>query len=152
MKTTRYEDFLTFAINNEIEAAKLYERFAGELKTGPHAKLLKKLAGMERDHEVQLQQVKNGLLEKFGAADRAVDLQLADFMVERPLSPESSIEDIVLFAIKSEQKAFELYEALASLEHQDASTRELLRQLADEERKHKFDLESEFEREFFREN
>jgi rubrerythrin len=152
MGATRYDDFLSFAINNEIEAAGLYERYAARAKTTAQAKLLTRLAAMERNHEEQLTRLKAGLPEKLGGRDRLIDLHIGDFLADRPLTEESSVEDLAVFAIKAEQKAFELYDALAALEHDDLLTKELLSRLAAEEKKHKYDLETEFEREFLREN
>jgi rubrerythrin len=151
MASTRYDDFLSFAIKNEAEAAALYERFAAQTKTPAQAKLLRRLAAMERDHETQLGKVRAGLAAAQGARARVIDLHLSDFLVDRQLTEDSSVEDLVVFAIKAEHKAFELYDALARLE-EDPSTQALLSRLAADEKKHKYDLEIEFEKEFFREN
>jgi rubrerythrin len=151
MEETRFNDFLEFAIGNEIEAALLYEKYAGMAAFPAQKRLLEKMAVMERGHEAALKKVVAGNQSSLPSQPVPEDLHLADFLVDGPLSPDSSIEEVLIFSIKAEQKAFDLYSRLADLEEEPA-TKALLMKLAGEEKRHKFDLESQFEKGFMKEN
>jgi rubrerythrin len=151
MSSNRLSDFLAYAIKNEQEAAALYEKSMAIVKAPAQKQLLKAMSVMERNHEAALKRIAAGEQVELGFKDRSVDLRLSDYLVDLPLTPESDLEDVVIFAIKAEQKAFELYSALARLE-EDPSTRRLLEQLASEEKKHKVDLELQFEKQFLNDN
>ena len=151
MAKTRFEDFLEFAIKNEIEAAQVYEKYAAICAFPAQKQLLGKMAIMERNHEASLKKVREGGIGTLPGKTIPADLHLSDYLVESDLSHESSIEDVLVFSIKAEQKAFDLYTALAELE-EEPLTKALLTKLAGEEKKHKFDLESQFEKGFLREN
>jgi rubrerythrin len=151
MPNTRIEDFLDFAIANEAEAALLYEKTAALCRLPAQKQLLQKMANMEHGHEAALKKVRTGGETSLSGKTTPPDLQLADFMVSGTLSPESTIEDVLVFSIQAEQKAFDLYSRLAALEEEPA-TKTLLTKLANEEKQHKFDLESQLEKGFMKEN
>ena len=68
----------------------------------------------------------------------------------RNLVEDSSIEDVYVFAMKAEQKAYELYSELAGLELEEKA-KAMFAALAAEEKKHKEGLEVEYEKECMRE-
>jgi len=150
MNSVRYRDFLDLAIRQEIDAAQLYERYAANARPGLRMLLLE-LAFMEREHEKKLKQFAAGGRVEGAGAKPGVDMKLADYSVEITLSEQSELSDVMIFAMKAEQKAYELYRKLASLEH-DISSRQLFEQLAAEEKKHKIDLENQFEQQVMPEN
>lgn len=151
MTKTRFEDFLEFAIKNEIEAALTYEKYAALCAFPAQKQLLERMAAMERNHEAALRKARESGTGLLPGKTMAADLHLSDFMVDNTLTSDSSIEEVLVFSIKAEQKAFDLYTALAKLE-EDGPTKALLIKLAGEEKKHKFDLESQFEKGFMKEN
>lgn len=151
MPKTRYDDFLEFAIKNEIEAASLYEKYAGECGSPAQRNLLTRLAAMERGHETVLKKIRDGSASSLLGQVTPVDLRVSDFLVETTLTSESTLEEVFIFAMKAEQKAFDLYNALAGLE-EDTAAKGLFRSLANEELAHKHDLEGEFEKTFMKEN
>ena len=151
MNRTRLGDFLSFAIKNETEAAELYEKYVSLVKSAAQKELLQAMAAMERGHEGRLKALAAGENVALGFNDKAVDLHISDFQVDVTLKPESSLEDAMIFAMKAEQKAFELYQALAGLE-EDPEVKALLMRLASEEKRHKYDLETRFEKRFQQEN
>jgi len=151
MAKTRFEDFLDFAILNESEAARLYETSAGVCNLPVQKQLLEKMAAMERGHEMALKKIREGGSSSLLGRKTGIDLTLAEFMVPVTLTPDSPLEDVLIFSIKAEQKAFELYHHLEELE-EDPATKSLLQKLAGEEKKHKADLEALFEKKFMNEN
>jgi rubrerythrin len=151
MSASRFRDFIQLAIDNEIAAAELYEKYSGIVSVQSGKKLLESMALMERGHEKKLKEfLKTGTswFSKIGILD---DMHISDYMDGPELTENSSVQDVFVFAMKSEQKAYELYARLGLLET-DSLVKNLFTTLADEEKKHKHDLEAEYEKEFLREN
>lgn len=151
MASERFDDFVRFAIDREIEAAALYEKYATVASARSSRELLLQMAVMERGHEAKLR----GLLATgkgdFARPGTVDDLHLSDFIVECPVNDATDLQGVFLFAIQAEQKACALYTRLARLE-EETETRELFAVLAAEEQQHKHDLEVEYERQFMSEN
>lgn len=146
---TRIEEIIKFAIGEEIKAAELYEKNAKKVKDTSAQRMLEEMALMEHGHEQKLRKfLETGadILVKIG---EVADLQISDFLVEKELTDESSLQDVLIFAMKAEQKAFELYTRLAEMEVSTDTVR-LFRELAEEEKRHKLDLETEYEKEYMR--
>jgi rubrerythrin len=151
MGGSRFEDFLALAIDKEIEAATLYEKYSHLVKASSSKRLLADMALMERGHEKKLKDfMKTGTayFSKIGVID---DMHVSDFMTQPALTENSPLADVFVFAMKEEQRAFDLYSRLGALE-QEGTVKQLFGALADEEKRHKHDLEVEYEKEFMREN
>lgn len=146
---TRIEEIIKFAIGEEIKAAELYEKNAKTVKEPGAQRMLEDMALMERGHEQKLRKFEETGADTLARIGEVADLQISDFLVEKVLTEDSSIQDVFIFAMKAEQKAFELYTRLAELEASTDTVR-LFRELAEEERRHKLDLESEYEKEYMR--
>lgn len=146
---TRVEEIFKFAIGEEIKAAELYEKNAAIIQDAGAQRMLEEMALMERGHEQKLRKFEETGKDTLVKIGEVPDLQISDFLVEKELTEDSSIQDVFIFAMKAEQKAFELYTRLAGLEVSTDTVR-LFRELAEEERKHKLDLESEYEKEYMR--
>jgi rubrerythrin len=151
MANSRFEDFLQFAIEQEREAARLYEQNAVQVQSRSARELLLQMAAMERAHQQLLEEVARRGTAAFPLLGEISDMQLAHFVVDFKLTPQSSLEEVFLFAIKAEQKAATLYARLAQLEL-DEDTRALFERLVREEQGHKNQLEAEFEQAFMSEN
>jgi rubrerythrin len=146
MDNLRLRDFVDFAVQREIEAALFYERCAAQSGLAPQKALLSELAAMERGHEQRLGEFqKTGKVDSF-ARKMPPDLKLSDFMVAEEVSADSPLQDIFIYAMKKEQKAYELYEWLAALEAEDEATKAFFHELAAMEKGHKHDLEIEYEK------
>ena len=146
---TQVEEIIKFAIGEEIKAAELYEKYAAIIQDAGAKRMLEEMALMERGHERKLRNFEETGRDTLAKIGEIPDLQISDFLVEKELTEDSSIQDVFIFAMKAEQKAFELYTKLAELEVSTGTVR-LFRELAEEERKHKLDLEGEYEKEYMR--
>ncbi len=151
MSEHRFLDFIDFAIHQEIEAANLYELYAAKVSSRSARELLSRMAAVEREHQRKLEEFRRTGENRFPEDRKVADLHIADFMAAPMLTKESAIADVYAFAMRAEQKAFELYTRLAGLEL-DPAVRELFERLAAEEKKHKHDLESEYEQSAMTEN
>ena len=146
-----FTDVITFAIGQEIEAAELYEKYAQVVKDRGAQMMLEEMAQMERGHEQKLKKFLETGQKELAAFGEIADLHVSDYLVEKELTEESSIQDVFVFAMKAEEKAYALYIRLAALEA-DTDKLMLFAELAEEEKKHKYNLEQEYEREILREN
>lgn len=147
MDTERITDFIKFAIDQERLAAELYGTHAASATSRPAQQLLEEMAAVERGHEAKLTALLATGMASFPNNGEVRDLHVSDFMVLDELAPDAALDAVFVFAMKAEQKAHDLYASLASLESDDA-TRDLLQSMAEEESKHKRDLEEQYERGF----
>lgn len=148
---TGFEDFIQFAIEQEQAAAELYAKYSARVQDRATKEMLNSMAEMERGHETKLKSLKQSGTSTFPEPAKITDIQLSDFMTEPSLNEDSDIQDVFVFAMKAEQKAYELYTRLAQMEV-DAGTKELFEFLAADEKKHKYDLETTYEDIFMKEN
>jgi rubrerythrin len=151
MSNVKISEIIDFAIKEEVGAYNLYIQTAKKLKTPALAGMLQDLARMEKNHEARLQAFKKGKLEQIGGGTRAVDLKITDYLVATPLKPESSLQEVLVFAMKAEQKAQDLYGRLSKLSVKPEAAA-LFLDLSLEEAKHKSDLENAYDENILQEN
>jgi rubrerythrin len=151
MSEVNLNEILDFAITEEVRAYTLYALTAKRVKNPGMVSLLNSLVNMEKGHEAKLTAFKKGKLQQFGALKKGEDLKIADYLVDVKITPESSVQDVMVFAIKAEQKAFALYSRLAQLSIQEEAV-QVFSGLAAEEKQHKIDLEKAYDDEIYQEN
>jgi rubrerythrin len=144
------ENVVQFAIEQEIKAAELYEKYAARIQDRGARKMLEEMALMERGHEKKLKMFLSSGKDLYSIKGVVPDIHISDFLVEKPLHDESSIQDVFIVAMKAEGNACALYSRFAAMALHEEHTA-LFLQLAEEEKKHKYDLEQEYEREVLRE-
>ncbi len=147
----QFKNLVEFAIRQEQAAAELYEKYAVLVNSRSAKIILESMAAMEQGHEARLKKMleeEENFLPKPGSVD---DVHISDFVVAPTLTENSDIQDVFIFAIKSEEMAANLYTKLAEVQASEEG-QELFRSLAEEEKKHKFDLETEYESAFMSEN
>jgi len=150
MSSEFFNEAIEFAIEEERKAAELYEKTAENAGNSEIVPILQDMAKMERGHEKKLKAFKEGKLKNIGKTV-VQDLKIGDYMVDVELTDSSSIQDVLIFSIKSEAKANELYTFLANA-LSDPAEKEIFLQLANEESKHKFDLEKVYDDKMYSEN
>jgi rubrerythrin len=142
------QDVLIFAIRREDDARKLYLMFQDMVKDPGAKALLKDLADYELGHKNLLEKaLKGGEVRRIGGKKKIADLHLGDYMVAGDIGPDSSPQDVMLFAIKKEQEAYNLYHVLLG-NYGETELEELFSRLAKEELGHKETLEREYEEHF----
>jgi len=142
------EDVLREAIQGEIESYSLYTDAVKLIKAEHIKEMLRQLAGEELKHRIALEK----LLANPGSVRRGIrqiqqapiqDYKIGDHLVVKPLGPESTFQDVCIFASRKEQQAHELYRDLA--EQNEGETRDLLAAIAKDELRHKNLVESWYE-------
>jgi len=142
------DDILDFAIAQEEKAAALYERLAGEVKSASTRKFFEGLIQEELRHKKNLMDVKAG--KKFsiaaGAAapEKVMDLKIADYLVEVQPDKTMDYRQALIMAMHAEKAEFRLYKDLAERAETDEMKR-FFEYLANEEAKHKLQLELEYD-------
>jgi len=134
------EEILTEAIQGEVESYELYTNAATMVKA-PHIKdTLLELAQEELGHKAMLE----NMLAHPASLRRGVkrlrsepiqDYKVGDHLVVKPLTPDSTFQDVLIFASRKEQQSHELYRDLA--EENEGEIRDLFEAMARDELRHK---------------
>jgi len=142
------EKILRDAIQGEADAYELYTNTA-TLVQAEHIKgLLRELAQEELGHKIILEKMlaNPGQIQgQIRGVQQATieDYKIADHLVARPLGPNSTFQDVCIFAAKKEQQSHELYKDLAA--QNTGEVRELLDAMAKDELRHKNLVEGWYE-------
>ena len=150
MEKDLFVEIIQFAIDGEQEAVDAYTT-ASEMVTGANVKeMLLGLARQEQMHKKKLESI-----DRERVADTAIvnvpDLRIADFMDDVTVTADMGYQDILMVAMKREEKAHNLYTTLAS-NTDDAELRKVFELLAQEEAGHKLALEKEYDEHVLTEN
>ncbi|WP_419661454.1 Rbr6: ruberythrin [Desulfosarcina variabilis str. Montpellier] len=142
MDFNSFEEILDFAIEREKQAVKFYQRLVDQ-ETFPASKqTLTEFVEEETKHQ--------RLLEDFKKGKRSIveykyewipDIKRSDYIVDMKYEPGMDFAEILRLAMKREEKALRLYNALAT-KTDDAECIKLFKLLAQEEAKHKQTFET----------
>ena len=146
------KDAIKIAIKEEINAYNLYMETSKKVSGAGTKKMLEELAEMEKGHrkllEVVFEKQKSDVLGKNIPGHNPA---IADFLVEVELTEHSSVQDVMIFAMKAEEKAYNFYTELKK-QFSGTALENLFNSLAEEEKGHKTKLEQEYEDNILREN
>ncbi len=152
MANKQLKEIMEMAIQYEADASEFYATAADTAKNPAAKTLLKELAGIELKHKEKLE---NFNLDDVAHEDHAVpqthDLHVSDYLLDKGVSPDSTAQDIMVHAMKREQKAYEFYaRMLKSVTSEDV--RSLFEELAAEELEHKAKIETGYDDVVYKEN
>ena len=147
MNFENLDEILDFAIEKEIEAADFYRTVAGEERYADTSKMFKEFAAEEDKHKKLLENFKEKGIDKSLEEYQlrwVRDLKRSDFVVEQEYHPGLPYQDVLMLAIKREEKALRLYnDFLEQVENPDS--KKLFQVLCQEEAKHKRSLENMYD-------
>lgn len=142
------EEILREAIQGEIDSHKLYTD-AVVLVQAEHVKgMLRELAQEELGHRTALEKMLANpsrvsyQVRKLQEAP-IEDYRIGDHLVVRPLGPDSTFQDVCIFASRKEQESHELYRDMA--EQNEGEIRDLLEAMSKDELRHKNLVEAWYE-------
>ena len=150
MDRREFQDVIDKAIQLEIEAANFYRGLQEQVKNDSSKILLKELENMEWGHKHILEHLDIEGIENYESKN-IPDLKISDALIDPADNSYMSIQDVLATAIKKEEEAVKLYLELAN-EAGDKRIKNLLLRLADEEAKHKLQLETIYDNEILYEN
>jgi rubrerythrin len=142
------EEILSQAIQGEADAYELYSG-AAEMVQADHVKaMLRELAQEEAGHKVALERMRDDPTQlqwqvRELRAATIEDYKIGDHLVVRELGPDSTFQDVCIFASRKEQESYELYLDLAA--QSSGEVRDLLEAMAKDELRHKNLVEGWYE-------
>jgi len=144
MKFENLEAIIDFAIEKEIEAAEFYEEASTEESFSGAKEMLKEFSKEERKHQSLLEKFKTQGLDQSLSGYKLKwikDIKRGDYLVEMKHEKGMAYNDLLLLAIKREEKALKLYNDLLK-EVETGDSKKLFQELSQEEATHKLKLET----------
>jgi rubrerythrin len=143
-------EILRLAAMKENEAHWFYKKVSGRVKDPGAKKILSDFAEEELKHKELLENFDVAKLESWQPA-QVQDLRISDFLEDRPVSEDSPPQEIMIYAMKREEKAKTFYEKAAAATS-DGAVRRTFEMLAQEEARHKLELEKVYDEVILKEN
>lgn len=140
MTKEKFNEVINFAIAGEKEAIKFYHKLQEKVKFQAQIKMLKEFEDMEKGHIVILENIRNKGFEKIEIKE-ITDLHISDYIVDTEPSEDMNYQDILITAMKKEEKANKLYSEMAN-NFPGTELEQLFRKLASEEAGHKLHFET----------
>ncbi len=140
-------EILDFAIEKEQEAADFYTEASEQEAMSGSRDMLKEFAGEELKHKQMLEDLKTGKVDdsiKEYKLKWITDIKRSDYLTDLEYEKGMSYRDMLLLAMKREEKALKLYnDLLDNAESEEA--KKLFQILCQEEAKHKLALETMYD-------
>ncbi|MBC8443762.1 MAG: ferritin family protein [Deltaproteobacteria bacterium] len=144
MSFENLNDVLDFAIEREIEAAEFYRSLAVEESMSGTREMFKEFAEVEKSHQTMLEDLKAGKVGEKLAGYKLKwipDMKRSDYVVDMEYRKGMPYNEILLIAMKREEKALQLYNELLK-EAEPEAVKRVFKILCQEEAKHKLALET----------
>lgn len=144
------EEIIAFAVKREETAYRLYQQAAEKSTSIASRKMFQEMAAEEAGHKEVFSRIE--VAESAGRASaRIPDSKIAEYITDVPLRPDMSYDEIIRYAMKTEENAWRLYLAAAEVA-EDPKLKKTLEAFAEVERGHKKRLEEMFEERVLTEN
>ena len=147
MKFENLEAIVDFAIEKEKEAVEFYSDISRQEKFSGTSKMFAEFADEERKHQRLLEDFKTkGVTESLNNYQLKwiTDIKRSDYAVELEYAPGMAYNDILMLAMKREEKALQLYNDFLDQADTDDG-KKLFKVLCQEEAKHKLALETMYD-------
>jgi hypothetical protein len=144
MQFKNLDEIIDFAIEKEKEAAVFYSTLSEQEHFAGKKEMLKEFSAQERKHQALLEDLKAGKVDqqlqdyKFKWIK---DIKRSDYVDDVVYHPGMSYNELLLLAMKREEKALKLYNTLLANAQTDAQ-KKVFKMLCQEEAKHKLSLET----------
>jgi rubrerythrin len=147
MEFKNLDAILNFAIEKEIEAAEFYTSISKQEIFSGAGEMFKEFAQEERKHQSMLEEFKTkGVTSRMKKYDFKwiTDIKRSNYVVDLEYSPGMGYNEILMLAMKREEKALKLYnDFLAQADSDESKT--IFKILCQEEAKHKLALETMYD-------
>ncbi len=138
---------IDFAIDKEKEAEHFYEQLSKQASLSASKETFQELAREERKHQILLEKMEqNDILASIAEYDLRwiEDIKRSDYITELEYENGMGYRDILIIAMKREEKALKLYNDL--LKKSETKThKKTFKILCQEEAKHKLRLETMYD-------
>ncbi|MBT3880197.1 MAG: ferritin family protein [Candidatus Scalindua sp.] len=152
MADKQLTEIMDMAIQFETDANEFYLT-ASDIAKDPSAKtLLKELATIELKHKEKLEEFNlDDVAHEHHTIPETHDLHVSDYLMDKEITPTSTSQDIMVHAMKREQKAYEFYARMLKVVT-SGEVKILFEELAAEELEHKAKIETEYDDVVYKEN
>ncbi len=137
------DEVLDFAIGLEQDAAEFYLQLAEKMAKPEMKTVFEEYADEEKRHKEKLIKLKSEGGGKIAVRD-VLDLKISEYTLDIEPSADMELQDALLFVMKREKAAANLYADLAA-KVEDEAIRGALELLAHEEAEHKLYFEAEYD-------
>jgi rubrerythrin len=141
------ERALDLAIMMEEQSVQLYTTAMNTVQNPGSKQFLKELIEIEEGHKKKLLEIKSSpekIAEIGSLHSKIPDLGIAETSSEGTLSPGADYQQVLIFAAQREKGAHDYYMSLAA-NYRGKQIGEMFEAFAQEEMKHKFQLEREYD-------
>lgn len=138
------------AVEQEDKAYKFYTEALKVVKDAAAKVWLKELADEELKHKKLLENLDVSKIKKFKPG-KIQDLHITEYLVDKDMAEVKDAQDLLIVAMKKEQKSYNFYVSLAKSTDSD-DAKKACKMLAQEELKHKHKLELYYDDIVFRED
>jgi len=146
MKET-FEELIRKAIRKEADSAAFY-RMASERVQSGISKTFREMAEDEEKHRKLLEQLDWEKVEQYKLED-IPDLKISEFLEDVHYDENMTYQDSIRMAIKNEEKSHNMYLLSAKRVAGEPKIEKLFKMLAQEEAKHKLQLEQLYDDEVY---
>ena len=140
MSLDTLQDILAFAMDKEDASYRLYHEAAGKAGSISGRKMFEEMAEEEAEHKRLIARFDPEIVARY-TFPHVPDLKIGDYLHEVAYRPDMTFQEILIFAMKEEERAFQLYTRAETMTS-DPDLKRLLLMLANEEKRHKFKLEA----------
>ena len=140
-------EIIDFAISKEIEAADFYRDVSGQETFSGKKEMFLEFAAEEQKHQKLLEDLKAGKSEaELGEYEFKwiTDIKRSDYVDDIEYKPGMAYNDILMLAMKREEKALKLYNEMLANAETDVA-KKVFKMLCQEEAKHKLALETMYD-------
>ncbi len=137
-------EIIDFAIEKEKEAAEFYLSISKQEQFSGKQEMLLEFSAQERNHQKLLESLKAGKTGKEleGYKFKWIkDIKRSDYVVEIKYRPGMPYNELLMLAMKREEKALKLYNEMLTKAETDEQ-KKVFKMLCQEEAKHKLSLET----------
>lgn len=150
MKDITAEDVLKWAIEREDAAHKLYRGALDKINDPGARAMISQLAEEELSHKESLEKLSIERLKEL-RPQKIEDLKIAEYLKNRELMETSTLQDVLVFAMKREKEAHDFYTRFA-LAIKEPEVKKVLEALAQQELRHKRDIEAFYDEVIYQED
>ncbi|MCP4746556.1 MAG: ferritin family protein [Desulfobacteraceae bacterium] len=140
-------DIIDFAIEKEKQAAEFYQKVSEQERFSGKKQMLIEFATEELKHKAILEDLKSGNIgDKLDDYEFKwiTDIKRSDYVDDVEYKPGMGYDELLLIAMKREEKALQLYNQM--LENADTDdAKKVFKMLCQQEAKHKLSLETMYD-------
>ncbi len=140
MSLDTLQEILDFALDKEDASYRLYHEAAEKAGSISGRKMFQEMAEEEAGHQRLIARLDREIVARY-TFPRVPDLKIGDYLHEVTYRPDMTFQEILIFAMKEEERAFRLYRQAETMTS-DPELKRMLLMLANEEKRHKFALEA----------